>query len=285
MATEQILVYVNGLIVAVLWSACALTFAWRWGFLVWRKQAFTPEIKGVDVIRGFSAFLIAQLIIVPSLALLFLSWHRGILFDHRTVTLDAYTQGWLALLTIAGGAIGVALMARSINKSRRAEIWGSGALSNLAFGMASWFLSYPVVMVFGQIIALFTMTFFGHSPTDQAAVEHLKTIKGNPYLLAATCMMLITVVPIVEEWLFRGLLQSWLSTKLSRYGAILLASLTFAIFHFSIKQGTTNIELLSSLFVLSLFLGYLFERQRSLWAPIGLHAFFNGVSVLILLLE
>ena len=63
----------------------------------------------------------------------------------------------------------------------------------------------------------------------------------------------------------------------------MIASLIFAAFHFSTSQGLNNIELLVSLFVLSCFLGFLYERQESLLASMALHATFNAISILAIL--
>jgi uncharacterized protein len=68
-------------------------------------------------------------------------------------------------------------------------------------------------------------------------------------------------------------------------GSILLASLIFAFFHFSYSQGIDNIEVITSLFVFSCFLGFVYERQQSLWASVGLHALFNAISVVLIVLE
>ncbi|GAF76601.1 unnamed protein product, partial [marine sediment metagenome] len=66
-------------------------------------------------------------------------------------------------------------------------------------------------------------------------------------------------------------------------GAILLSSFFFAAFHFSILQKWSNVTILVTLFVLSIFLGLLYERQKSLLSPIVLHSTFNFFSVLNLL--
>ena len=105
-------------------------------------------------------------------------------------------------------------------------------------------------------------------------------------LFIAMAPAVIILVPITEEFLFRGLLQSWLKQKLrSPLCSILFSSGIFVFFHYSSQLGLSNIPLLSSLFVLSCMLGYLYERQHSLWAPIGLHCFFNFMSLLLLSVE
>jgi membrane protease YdiL (CAAX protease family) len=60
--------------------------------------------------------------------------------------------------------------------------------------------------------------------------------------------------------------------------AILLSALCFALFHFAPSQGIGNISLVGSLFLFALFLGFIYERQASLFASVGLHMTFNTVS-------
>ena len=61
--------------------------------------------------------------------------------------------------------------------------------------------------------------------------------------------------------------------------AIVTSSLLFSVMHLDAWPAPIP------LFVLSLFLGYLAYRTTSLVAPIVLHATFNGVSMLILLVQ
>jgi membrane protease YdiL (CAAX protease family) len=118
---------------------------------------------------------------------------------------------------------------------------------------------------------------------EQVAVQQLKLITHSEPLLISMMITIIGIVPILEELLFRGFLQSWLREKLSMWLAIPIASLLFAVVHFSKDQGLDNLELIASLFVLSCFLGYLFERQKSLWASIGLHSGFNLISAFMII--
>ena len=60
--------------------------------------------------------------------------------------------------------------------------------------------------------------------------------------------------------------------------AIVFSALCFALFHYAPSQGMGNISLLATLFLFALFLGFIYERQASLFASIGLHMTFNAVS-------
>lgn len=84
----------------------------------------------------------------------------------------------------------------------------------------------------------------------------------------------IVIVPFFEELLFRGFLQTAISTRTRNvWLAIGLTSLFFAILHpWQHRVG---------LFFLSCGLGYAYERSGSLFRPVLMHAFFNCLSVLV----
>ena len=139
------------------------------------------------------------------------------------------------------------------------------------------------MILVSQICDLWIEYQFGAQPVDQVAVNQLKTTLNNPALLGATIAAIVLVAPFIEEVLFRGFLQTWLRRFLKPRFAIPIVSFIFASFHFSVLQGLTNITLILSLFVLSCFLGLLYEKQKTLWSPIVLHMLFNGINVSMIL--
>lgn len=260
--------------------------AWQKGFFQWSK--WPPPfvaVKGTDVIKGFLAFLLAQVVIVPAIIVIIFKFFYGI--EAESITLhQMMSRGWISLLSILGGFISVYFVFFTLPASRRRAIWGSSShwLHDLLLGAATWFISFPIVTAIGQLISIAVLWIFQQEQVDQVAVKHVKDVTSDPLILALTVIGVTMVVPCVEELLFRGLLQSWLRAKLKRsFWAIALTSLIFALFHYSTSQGITNIELIFSLFVLSCFLGFLYERQRSLWASIGLHGFFNAISIVMII--
>jgi hypothetical protein len=73
--------------------------------------------------------------------------------------------------------------------------------------------------------------------------------------------------------LFRGLFQTLLRSYIIRpWPAIIFASLIFIIFH-------ANPEHWPALFMLSLCLGYAYEKSGSLFRSIFIHSVFNAMSV------
>lgn len=121
---------------------------------------------------------------------------------------------------------------------------------------------------------------WGKYGVQQLAVQELERDFEHPVLFVLMAITVTTIVPFVEELLFRGFMQNWLRKYIGRGRAIFLTAFIFACFHYSHGQGIGNFELIISLFSLSLFLGYIYERQQTLWASIGLHSTFNAISVI-----
>jgi uncharacterized protein len=265
----------------------ALATAWRNGFFNPFQSSRVPVIRGVEVLKGFGYFLFAEILLVPVLigiAFVIAGGNPGT-FTH----LSEQAKGWINVLVILGGFGAVSLVYLQLSPLQRLQLWRQTATPwyrHVGIGIAAWFVSYPLVLAFSQGLSLIIWHLFHQPFVEQVAVQNMRVALDNPILFALTAVAVVTLVPITEEFLFRGLLQSWLKHKFHHTtAAILLSSLVFALFHFSTNQRMTNIELLSSLFLLSCMLGYLYERQRSLWASVGLHGFFNFMSLIMIFKE
>jgi membrane protease YdiL (CAAX protease family) len=220
-------------------------------------------------LAGFALFLSVQLVLVPLVVTLFHLTHmKGV------ITLIGMGLTLLALILF------VIFFWDRISFLFRLSHFSV----DVAFGVFAWFLSYPLVMAVVLILESI-ITLFSDTPLDdQMAVKQLKLSMENPSLFWPLALFIVCLVPFMEEFLFRGLLQSWLTLKVGVFWSICTTSIVFALFHYSGDQQLLNIPLISSLFILSCFLGFLFERQRTLWAPIALHVSFNLVSVMMIIL-
>ncbi len=277
---EHIIIFWFTLIVGIV----TFSIAWFKGFFKSFKVVYLPYVKGYEVLAAFFIFLFTEAILVPLFATgaYYLTTGENLL-GYKLGTLQV---AWLNAATILAGFVSIIVVYYMIPRERRDAIIQQtpGAfLSNVRVGIIGWFISFPLVMAFSQVIAIIVLLIFKQSMVDQTAVRHMKALMDHPVLFSFTTLELITIVPFTEEFLFRGLLQSWIKRRCGRATvAIVVSSFIFALFHFSFSQGVTNIELISALFMLSCFLGYLYEQQRSLWANVSLHGFFNLVSVVFI---
>ena len=96
------------------------------------------------------------------------------------------------------------------------------------------------------------------------------------------------LAPIGEELFFRGFATTAWVKGLGVTRGIVRGGLFFAFIHVLQIQATSVTEGLAVAFIafaarvpIGLMLGWLFIRRDTIWAPIGLHAAFNGILVLI----
>lgn len=93
----------------------------------------------------------------------------------------------------------------------------------------------------------------------------------------------LVVYPVVEEWLFRGLLQGALLERPSFRrclwgvsGANITTSVAFVILHVLQHPLSWAVAVAAP----SLVLGHFRERYGGILLPVGLHTLFNGIYVL-----
>lgn len=115
-----------------------------------------------------------------------------------------------------------------------------------------------------------------HPPQDHPLLVELEAAK-DPQLRLVLILTAVLFAPLFEETLFRGNLQAALGKVTDKpWLAVTLTSLIFAAFH-------PYWWMFAPLVVLSLCLGYVYERTGNLWATITMHAAFNGLIVGLLL--
>ena len=119
-------------------------------------------------------------------------------------------------------------------------------------------LSLVMELIYDLLVWVFPM-----SSWQEATFEYMVSNSLAP--LIGACIL----APVLEEMLFRGIiLRSFLRQYRPR-NAILLSALLFGLAHLNIYQFVVA-------GLLGLLLGWLYERSRSLWPCILLHASYNG---------
>jgi membrane protease YdiL (CAAX protease family) len=168
------------------------------------------------------------------------------------------------------------------------EIWkGSSSkttyLNDAKTGFLFWILTFPITLLTYHLLNFLTKHLFKvKNLKEQVTVEYLKSLSPFTIYFFLFALTAIVLAPFIEELLFRGFLQNFFKKYFNIKISICLSSFCFAIFHFAFSQKLANITILGTLFVLSLFLGILYEKQKSLLSPIILHAASNGFAILSL---
>lgn len=278
---------VVGLLQILLWGVVAVIVAWRMGFFQMPQERWEAiaSIRFSHLVGAFVIYLGVQLVLMPALAV---AW-ASVMYGDAEVDSQLskpLVDGWV---NISGIVVAFPLLI-GYSRSRTPAVWEhspkarSDGVRALAIGAATWFVAFPVVTFAAEGVKDISRLLVRAPTFDQIAVRHLKDAAGDPLLIVVSVLAIIILVPVIEELLFRGFLQSWLITRFPPLVSIVISSLIFTGVHFSPSQGIANVELMTGLFLLALFLGYLYQRQGSLWAPIGLHCTFNAISVTVILL-
>jgi membrane protease YdiL (CAAX protease family) len=223
---------------------------------------------------------------VIALFCLYLSSSYAMIFPiFQLLKLSKYSGTALPILASSASSFCSALLLMGcsliLSKQELRKIWKSSHSSwiqDITMGAIAWLPAFPLVGIVEQAADILVYALFGVETYEQEAVRFLKAaLSSSSTSVAALCMVLGTA-PLVEEFLFRGLLQTWIKKHLGVKAAILIASLCFALFHISASHGMGNLSLIPSLFTFSCFLGFIYERQQSLLSSIALHSLFNLIT-------
>ena len=114
----------------------------------------------------------------------------------------------------------------------------------------------------------------GISPAEQPIVTMLR--QGSPLIAAILIPSTVLLAPAGEEVCFRYAIFRVLESRTGFWAAAAMTALFFAGAH-------ANLQVLPSLFLLSLWLSWLYRRTGSLLAPMLAHALFNAVSMALIL--
>jgi membrane protease YdiL (CAAX protease family) len=186
---------------------------------------------------------------------------------------------WDNLLMTASGMItaGLVLSYAHFRFARGLKGFGlrrRGLLRDFGAACATLLSVWPLVLAMLLLVTWVGRTTQGGEyeieahPGLQQLAEH-----PRPALILVIVLMATVVAPLSEELVFRGILQSLLGSHTRRpWFAIVATSLLFAMVH-------GNPTHWPPLLILSLGMGYSYEKSGSLWRPIFMHALFNGVTV------
>jgi hypothetical protein len=88
----------------------------------------------------------------------------------------------------------------------------------------------------------------------------------------------VLISPLIEELFFRGFLYTFLKNYTSTWMALVLSAGVFAFVH-------VNLGSVVQLWSLGVILGMAYEHTGAILLPMGIHACFNFVTALSLLLD
>lgn len=238
---------------------------------------FQTKLSLIHLITCFFIYLASSFFLTKSIA--------GFLYRHSFSNLSAGV--WAQFLSSISAILLLLGCCLTMGKKSLQQIWKAqntdSYIKDCLLGATTWILAVPITVIVEQAADMIVYALFGLESYEQEAVRYLKAALQSPSQLTAALLLILGTAPVIEEFLFRGLLQTWAKKHLGVKAGILIASMGFALFHISPSHGAGNISLVPSLFAFSCFLGFIYEKQQSLYASISLHIVFNAVTTLRIL--
>lgn len=192
-----------------------------------------------------------------------------------------------------GDLIAVSLQAVVIVGVIRLMVIGAGALSwvdmgirpdrgEIVRGLATGAVYAGPVILVSAIVANIASQLAGAQPESPLPPT------GTPGGLLLHLLAGAIVAPLAEELLFRGFALTAWRRMLGAREALIRSTIVFVLAHVLTVGGATFKDAASLAFVaavarlpVALSLGWLYLRTGSLWAPIGLHAAYNAILIIL----
>lgn len=219
--------------------------------------------------------------VFPAPRVLFVRWG----FTHVVATSLVFLVSSLLAVTLLGaadvlsalvaGVLAFTLTAAFVTRvARRSEpkpgeslgLVGAAHARAVGLGLALYLVFLPALLGAG-LLSPWLVERAGGAPVGQRVLLEIGGLPGVELCLAL--FVAVALQPFLEEFLFRGFLQPLLVQNFRERGGIVLTSLIFGVIHGQVA--------FLPVFCLSLLLGAIYLRTRSLVAIVIVHGVHNGL--------
>jgi membrane protease YdiL (CAAX protease family) len=149
-------------------------------------------------------------------------------------------------------------------------------------GFILFIVAYPALSLANNTLEFIFEYGFNLKVPQQTYIDFIKQIKQNTSLFVTLFFMGSVIIPLFEEFIYRANIQTWLKNYLRPYSAILITSLFFGLSHFfTIETFQGKFVAITLTGLASVYLGWGYERQRSLVTSVVFHGCLNAQTFLL----
>ena len=161
---------------------------------------------------------------------------------------------------------------------RREELYRARGtlLKNIAYGVGGYLATLPFLVLSVVIIMPFESTLEKYLPTPSNPAVGLVTYAKTAREWILLFFLICCIAPVIEEVLFRGVLQNAFKRKAGPWAGILLSAGIFSLMHPQLPLGFLP------LMVLGIVFGVLAEARKSLVPSMVAHGINNAVIVAVM---
>lgn len=205
-----------------------------------------------------SIYMILQLVLIAVIAAIYtLSYLRtGSMQD-----VLAKVNSYIFIITLVAALVSLGIYVLMLRKKEE-NFWKRCKFNRITIHDVQNIIIATVALSFisSGFIYLTQNIFKDYQEISQTMAGGLNSIFG--------IIIIIILIPIFEEFLFRGMIFNELRKNLSVPAAIVIQALIFGIAHGNIAQG-------SYAFLMGIVAGFIYVCTRSIWGSIVLHISFN----------
>ena len=186
------------------------------------------------------------------------------LYDMNTL-LGLSTEQLGALIVLLGYGLVFTVVMHYKGLSYRALFHSSSSsvTATVAVLVPAIVLTVPALLLVMQWLDALLVYYFPLSRAEEQAFAYFDS--GTLAMLVVVCIL----APVLEEMLFRGVILRSFLQQYPRWTAIVGSATLFGFAHKNLYQYVGGL-------IIGIFLGWLYERSKSLWPCIALHAVYNA---------
>lgn len=212
------------------------------------------------------------------LVITFLLSFFSLMLFFRQDGMPVWFQPFMFILAEVIGVLYIIRKFRGRRVLKGLGVWGRNIAAKIKFGILYFYkylyLFFLILIIWNSFLNMFhDILGFDDSPSAQQIVFF--SLIENKSLLVLLTILSFTIVPVVEEFFFRGLIYGSLRKYLSVNMSAFICAICFGLVHNSIRN-----------FLPIMFLGFVLciirEKTNSLYAPIAVHGLYNA-SVITLI--
>ena len=260
------------------------------GVVIWAILAQRFRQSGIPMPRHFvflrsrhwSAYDLLLVGVLVSSAVLFFSflghWLQHMAVEARLLHIVAALQNTLLQLLVGGILIRRMRVAGSTIRESFGSVDDSYSDGKQVIAQViTWYVALLPAIFFAALVSQFIFAHIGMEHSFQPILVFFSDTATPEWFRWWVVGVAVIVAPIIEEVFFRGVLLPVLLQKYRLWIPLIGSSMLFALVH-------GHLPSMLPLFVLGLGLGGAYLYTGNLLVPIGIHALFNGVSLLLVLL-
>ncbi len=213
---------------------------------------------------GVTAVLIGGFIAIEKMA------NPAMVIDAEAATKNPMLIIWGL---VASAMIQLGLMWLYLRKGDRAAAIGLTHFGRLSIGMTAA-VAIGTLVLAATFNALYANYVISGMPMQDEMAKLLASIPRTPLNIALGLFAIAVVAPLIEELLFRGLLQRALMNHLPAWAAIILSAMTFSVVHMQPLA-------MPALMALGAAFGYIYYKTGSLRMTIILHMINNTLALVL----